>query len=126
MITALIISMLFGGGSTAMLGYIANAQDSVKIVMVKDERRKQALSTLKTMKKRTNARNKEVRRATKNLNKALDQDNISASDIDAIWGEYFAEIDQYDNDMLDLRFELKDHISREEWKEIFPVPEKKT
>jgi hypothetical protein len=126
MITALIISMLFGGGSTAMLGYIANAQDSVKIVMVKDERRKQALSTLKAMKKRTNARNKEVRRATKNLNKALDQDNINAADIDAIWDVYFAEIDQYDNDMLDLRFELKDHISREEWKEIFPVPEKKT
>lgn len=109
-----------------MLGYIANAQDSVKIVMVKDERRKQALSTLKAMKKRTNARNKEVRRATKNLNKALDQDNINAADIDAIWDVYFAEIDQYDNDMLDLRFELKDHISREEWKEIFPVPEKKT
>jgi hypothetical protein len=126
MITALIISMLFGGGSTAMLGYIANAQDSVKIIMVKDERRKQALSTLKAMKKRTNARNKEVRRATKNLNKALDQDNINAADIDAIWDVYFAEIDQYDNDMLDLRFELKDHISREEWKEIFPVPEKKT
>ncbi len=126
MITALIISMLFGGGSTAMLGYIANAQDSVKIIMVKDGRRKQALSTLKAMKKRTNARNKEVRRATKNLNKALDQDNINAADIDAIWDVYFAEIDQYDNDMLDLRFELKDHISREEWKEIFPVPEKKT
>ena len=106
-----------------MLGYIADAQDSVKIVMVKDERRKGALSTLKAMKKRTNARNKEVRRATKNLNKALDQDNISASDIDAIWGEYFAEIDQYDSDMLDLRFELKDHISREEWETIFPKPE---
>ena len=123
MLTALFISMLFGGGSTAMLGYIADAQDSVKIVMVKDERRKEALSTLKAMRKRTNARNKEVKRATKNLNKALAQDNMNAADIDAIWAGYFAEIDQYDHDMLDLRFELKKHVNREEWTEIFPGPQ---
>ena len=119
MLTILLISLLFGGGSTALLAYIADAQDSVKVVMVKDERRKEALSTLKSMKKRTNARNKQVKRATKNLNKALGQDDINAADIDAIWAGYFAEIDQYDQDMLDLRFELKEHINRAEWKEIF-------
>ncbi len=119
MLTVLLISLLFGGGSTALLAYIADAQDSVKVVMVKDERRKEALSTLKAMKKRTNARNKEVKRATKGLNKALGQDDINTADIDAIWAGYFAEIDQYDQDMLDLRFELKEHINRAEWKEIF-------
>ncbi len=119
MLTILLISLLFGGGSTALLAYIADAQDSVKVVMVKDERRKEALSTLKAMKKRTNARNKEVKRATKGLNKALGQDDINTADIDAIWAGYFAEIDQYDQDMLDLRFELKEHINRAEWKEIF-------
>ena len=119
MLTILLISLLFGGGSTALLAYIADAQDSVKVVMVKDERRKEALSTLKSMKKRTNARNKQVKRATKDLNKALGQDDINTADIDAIWAGYFAEIDQYDQDMLDLRFELKEHINRAEWKEIF-------
>ncbi len=119
MLTVLLISLLFGGGSTALLAYIADALDSVKVVMVKDERRKEALSTLKAMKKRTNARNKEVKRATKGLNKALGQDDINTADIDAIWAGYFAEIDQYDQDMLDLRFELKEHINRAEWKEIF-------
>ena len=119
MLTVLLITLLFGGGSTALLAYIADAQDSVKVVMVKDERQKEALSTLKAIKKRTNARNKEVKRATKDLNKALGQDDINSADIDAIWAGYFAEIDQYDHDMLDLRFELKEHINREEWKEIF-------
>ncbi len=33
---------------------------------------------------------------------------------------YIAEIDQYDHDMLDLRWELKGHINREEWEAIFP------
>ena len=106
-----------------MLGYIADAQDSIKVVMVRDDRRREALGTLKAMKKRTNARSKMVRRATKNLNKALDQDNIDAADIDAIWDGYFAEIDQYDHDMLDLRYQLKEQINREEWEAIFPKPE---
>ncbi len=119
MLIALFTIMLLGGSSTATLAYIADTQDSVETVMVKDDRQKEALSTLKAMKKRTDARNKEVKRATKDLNKALGQDDINTADIDAIWAGYFAEIDQYDHDMLDLRWELKEHINREEWQEIF-------
>ncbi len=103
-----------------MLAFVADTQDTVKIVMVKDDRQKAALSTLKAMKKRTNVRNKQVRRAMKNLNKALRQDDISTADIDAIWAGYFAEVDQYKDDMLDLRWELKGHINRDEWEAIFP------
>ena len=119
MLIALFTMLLLGGGSTATLAYIADTQDNVKIVMVKDERRKDALSTVKAMKKRTNARNKQVRRSMKDLRKELGQDNVNSVDIDAIWDAYFAEIDQYDHDMLDLRWELKGHINREEWQEIF-------
>ncbi len=119
MLIALFTIMILGGSSTAALAYIADTRDSVKIVMVKDDRQKEALSTLKAMKKRTNARNKHVTRASKDLNKVLGQDDINTADIDAIWAGYFAEIDQYDHDMLDLRWELKEHINREEWQEIF-------
>ncbi len=119
MLIALFTMMILGGGSTAALAYIADTQDNVKMVMVKDERQKAALSTLKAIKKRTNARNKQVRRASKDMHKALGQENINTADIDAIWAGYFAEIDQYDQDMLDLRWELKEHINREEWEAIF-------
>ncbi len=119
MLIALFTILILGGGSTAILAFIADTQDTVKIVMVKDERQKEALSTLKAMKKRTNARNKQVKRATKDLNKALGNDDINAADIDAIWAGYFAEIDQYDHDMLDLRFQLKEQMTREEWQEVF-------
>ncbi len=71
------------------------------------------------MKKRTNAHNRQVRRARKDLNKALGKYDINAVDIDAIWASYFTEFDQYDHDMLDLSFELKEHINREEWEAIF-------
>jgi len=119
MLIALFTILLLGGGSTATLAYIADTQDSVKTVMVKDDRQKAALSTLKAMKKRTNARNKYVKRASKDMKKTLGQEDINTTDIDAIWAGYFAEIDQYDHDMLDLRWELKEHINREEWQEIF-------
>ncbi len=104
-----------------MLGFIADTEDSVKTVIVKDDRQKAALGTLKKMKNRTNARNKQVKRAMKNLNKALRQDDVSTADIDAIWAGYFTEVDQYKDDMLDLRWELKGHIDREEWEAIFPA-----
>ncbi len=119
MLIALFTIMILGGSSTAALAYIADTQDSVKTVMVKDERQKAALSTLKAMKKRTNARNKQVKRASKDMHKVLGQENINTADIDAIWTAYFAEIDQYNHDMLDLRWELKEHINREEWQGIF-------
>ncbi len=102
-----------------MLGFIADTQDIVKTVMVNDDRQKAALSTLKALKKRTNARNKRVQQAMKGLNKALGQDDISTADIDAVWAGYFGEVDQYKDDMLDLRWELKGHINREEWEAIF-------
>ncbi len=119
MLIALFTIMILGGGSTAALAYIADTRDSVKIVMVKDDRQKAALSTLKAMKKRTNARNKHVKRASKDIAKSLRQEDINTAEIDAIWTGYFAEIDQYNHDMLDLRWQLKEHINREEWGAIF-------
>ncbi len=102
-----------------MLSFIGETQDAVKTVMVKDERQKAALDTLKAMKKRTGARNKQVKRATKDLNKSLRQDEINDEEFDAVWNDYFKEVEQYDHEMLDLRFELKEHINREEWQGIF-------
>lgn len=120
MLTILLINLLFGGGSTELLAYIADTQDSVKIVMPKDAQQKEALNTLKAMKKRTNARNKQERRTAKDLAQAFRDHGANAAEIDAIWVNYFAENDTYNSDMLDLRFELKEHINREEWEAIFP------
>jgi hypothetical protein len=121
MLIYLITILFLGSGATPMLAYIGDTQDSVKLVVTEDERRKEALSTLKAMKKRTTAHNRTVRRARKNIEKELRQDNTSDAGIDTIWAAYFVEFDDYDRDILDLRFELKEHIIREEWEAIFPV-----
>ena len=120
MLTILLINLLFGGGSTELLAYIADTQNNVKIVMPKDARQKEALNTLKAMKKRTNARNKQERRTARDVAQAFRGHSANAAEIDAIWVNYFAENDTYNSDMLDFRFELKEHINREEWEAIFP------
>jgi len=65
MLIALFTVLLLGGSATGMLDYIADTQDTVKVVMEKDDRRKETLDTLKAMKKRTKAHNKMVKRASK-------------------------------------------------------------
>ncbi len=121
MLIALITMMLLGGGSAGLLGYIAEARGNVKTVMERDDRRKAALATLKDMKKRTNARDKQVKKSSKELAAALSQSDINDADLDAIWDHYIAEVNQHNYDMLDLRFQLKDQLTREEWQQVFPV-----
>ena len=119
MLIALITILFLGGDMTGMLDYISDSQDTVKAVMEKDDRRKEALSTLKAMEKRAKARNKVVNGASKDISRLLAQDRTDNAAVDAAWNSYFAERDAYNSDMLDLRFQLKDQITREEWRQIF-------
>jgi hypothetical protein len=121
MLIALITILFLGGSSTGMLDYIADTQDTVEVVMEKDDRRKEALGTLKSMKKRTNARNKMVKRASKDMSTTLSSDAAADSDIDTVWDAYFAQRAAYNQDMLDLRYQLKDQLTREEWQQVFDV-----
>jgi len=119
MLIALITILFLGGASTGILDYIADTRDAVKQVMPKGEEQKAALTTLKAMKKRSNARNKQAKRAAKAIDKEYADHAEGGAEVDAIWNELFTEIGHYNRDMLDLRFELKEQISREDWEEIF-------
>ncbi len=119
MLVALFMILFLGGSATGMLNYIADTQDAVKVVMEKDDRRKEALGTLKTMKKRADSHNKMVKRTSKDMNKALSSDEVTEADIDTVWDAYFSQRAAYDQDMLDLRYQLKDQMTREEWQQVF-------
>jgi hypothetical protein len=111
--------LILGGSNTGMLDFIADSQDEIKVVMEKDDRRKEALGTLKAMKKTTNARNKMVKNSSKDLNKILMSNDVTDADIDTVWGGYFSERATYNQEMLDLRYQLKDQLTREEWQQVF-------
>ena len=120
MLIALITILFLGSGSTGLLDFIGETDDNIKVVMEKDERRKGALATVKEMKKRTKARNKQVKKARKELGKALADHDAEMNAFDSIWDTYYAEVEDYNKDMLELRFELRDRLTRDEWQQIFP------
>jgi spermidine synthase len=119
MLIALLTILFLGGGGSGTLDFVAETKDTVKVVMEKDDRRKEALSTLKMMKKRATAHSKVIKTTSKDLGKALGSDEITDADFDTIWYRYFAQRDSYNSDMLDLRFQLKDQMTREEWVQVF-------
>jgi uncharacterized protein YccT (UPF0319 family) len=119
MLIALFTILILGGSATGMLNFIADTQDTVKVVMEKDDRRKEVLATLKETKKRTEAHNKMVKGASKDMSKILSSADVTDADIDANWDTYFAQRAAYNQDMLDLRFQLKDQMTREEWQQVF-------
>ena len=119
MLIAILTILFLGGSSTGLLDYIADTRDNVKEVMVKDERRNEALSTIKAMKKITKARNKQMKRASREFRKAFAGADSSDKVLDAIWAGHFAAIIQHDHELLDLRFELKEQLTREEWGAVF-------
>ena len=120
MLIALFTILFLGGGSaTQLLGDISEVQDRVKIVMPKDDQRNEALSVLKTVEKRTKSRNKMVQSTVKQMGKELENHGVTDADIDAVWNDYVQGVDEFHRDMIDLRFELKQHISREEWQQVF-------
>jgi len=119
MLIALFTILLLGGGTTIKKKNIGDAQDTVKIVMPKGDEQKAALSTLKAMKKRTTTLNKAAKQTAKEIDKAFGDHDTTAADLDDIWDGYFAAVDKYNHDMLNLRFELKESVSREEWQQVF-------
>ncbi len=121
MLVALLTALLFLGGSSALSsGMISDAQDNVKQIMAKNDQRKAALNVLKQMEKRTKAQNKITNKFSKQLGKALSDHDFAIEDFDRMWDDYHKDRSSFQRDLIDLRFELKEHISREEWEKLFP------
>jgi hypothetical protein len=119
MLIALFTIMFLGGSSSGVLAFIADTQDSVKTVVVEDQRQQEAFTTVTATKKRTQKLNKDVKRLMKQLQRDLRDHGVQESDIEAIWDEYYELENDYAADMVDLRFQLREQLAREEWEQIF-------
>lgn len=119
MLIAIIVGILLGGGTTGVMAYIADTRSEVKSVVVDPERRSEAGATLKQMKKRASAMNKQAGKSARQLKKALRDHDVTEERIEAIWAAHYDRVDQFNRDMIDLRFELKEHVTRDEWQQLF-------
>ena len=119
MLAALLVLLLLSGGSSAFLDHIAESKDAVKTVVVDAERRKEALRILQSMQARSKEQTKQVEETVKRLSKLIEGRNQNAEEMATIGERHFNDLDSYDGDILDLRFELREHVTRAEWAQIF-------
>ena len=119
MLIALLTILLLGGGSNPLIGDIQFVEEQVKLVMEKNDARKSALGTLDEMTKLTKQRDKTLGKKRTKVKKLVADHSSSPEDTDRLWSELTSERARFHVDIVKLRFELKDHISREEWADIF-------
>ena len=120
MIAALIAVLFLGGGiENAVLDYIGFMRGSVNEVVSDEERQAQAKTTLKDMKKLTSAYSKSNQKAFKTLLAEMSSLDTNAVAIGVLWDDYYQDVENYNKQMIDLRFELRESLTRDEWEQIF-------
>ena len=120
MLMALIAVLFLGGGTTnAVLSYVAATKSNVADVIEEPERRSEIKATLGQMKQRSKAQDKTARQILKRLQGELGEHEANTAAIDSVLDDHLASLHEYNEDMIDLRFQLKDKLSREEWAELF-------
>ena len=117
------ILLLGGGGSSGLLDFVSDVRDQVKVVVEDKERRKDALKTVKAAKQKTTARTKAFRSLSKRLKAVLKSGEYTKQDIDDAWYRFFAINEQHSRESIELRFQLREQLTREEWEQIFPAGE---
>lgn len=118
MLIALFTIFILGGGG-GLIGDIKEIRKAVKAVMEKSDERDAALITLKQMEKLTSQRNKNYKKYLKQFMTTISDHEYKISYLDQLWGEYRGTQSNFNVKFIDLRFELKEHISREDWAKIF-------
>jgi hypothetical protein len=120
MLVALITILFLGGGiENAVLDYVKYTRGNVKEIVADNERQSDAQATLKEMKKLTKDYAKSNRKTFKSLLSAMDSIDVEIDVVDSIWSDYAQSVDAYNGQMIDLRFTLRDSLTREEWRAIF-------
>ena len=120
MLIAILTILFLGGSSGEMFGFVGDARDRVKQVMPKGEDRAAALDTLDDVKKRLRAHQKDTRKAMKELDAAFRNRATTDDELESIWGAHFERLNTLQRDVIDLRFELREHVDRATWEQVFP------
>jgi hypothetical protein len=119
LIAIMTILFLGGGGAFGPMLFIDSAMDNAKVAIEDKDKRKEATATLKSMKKRSKAYLKSLKKLSKEMNSEFDEHSANEQEIDATWDSIFEMNSEYSNDLVDMRFELRDQLSRAEWEGLF-------
>jgi len=120
MLIALYTILFLGGGFTLGISdLIDEIETSTKTVVVNEERNKQALSTIKAMQNRLKDHNENITQISKALGKELSEYTTRSNETDKLWDQYIDLSSDATHDLIELRFQLRDQLTRDEWEQVF-------
>jgi len=119
-----LIAVLFLSGSSGVIGYIYDVnkiESGIKTLVVDEPRRSEALEVAQSMETSFTAYDNKVESIGEQMRNALHAQDALDSSLDVMWNQYLQDMDDYQRNFVDLRFELKEQLNREEWAAIFPA-----
>ena len=120
MLVALYTIFVLGGGfSFAISDFLDDMKQSTKTYVVDDEHKKEALDTIKAMKALLKDHQKSFGKISKPLGKELAANPLRNAEVDELWDQYIDLSSNTMRDMVELRFQLKDQLTRNEWEQVF-------
>ena len=108
-----------GGGSSAVMAYFAESQDRVKEVVIDNVRSDEAVDILKSMQGLGKQQNEAWQDVFKELENEFGEHESDEDAIDAIWDDYYRQLREINDEAVELRFELREQLTREEWEQVF-------
>jgi len=120
MLIATLIALLFlGSGANMMLDGIDQTKDNIKAAIVEESTRKAALDIVDKLEDTAKDYAKADSEDEKELLKLIQQYETTTAELQNNLDASFQQRIQYQQEMLALRFELKDKLSREQWGKVF-------
>jgi hypothetical protein len=122
MLAALITILILVGSSGLLFDY-GDLKKAVKTHVVEKEHKDVALDIVKEFKQRAKSQGKQLKATAREVDDALSAYAPGDDQLAALGSQYISDTRSYYKDLLDLRFKLKDQLTREEWTAVFTSEE---
>ena len=121
MLIALLTVMLLGGGSYDLSTFIAEGQENIESAVENPERHQSALDILAAMEEAMAPDNSKTIALIERTQRAFSEDKVwSAEELDQLFAEARLLKAERAQRFIELRLELKEALTGEEWAEAFP------
>ena len=119
MLVGLFAILFLGGSSYFLLEDIEIVQDRVEDAIVDVSQRDRAKDILGQMEDVAKERKKIVKDMVDQISNFVDDPIVSDPELDALMADYWAIVEVDHRTLIELRFDLKEHVTAEEWQILF-------
>ena len=119
MLVGLFAILFLGGSSYFLLEDIEIVQDRVEDAIVDVSQRDRAKDILGQMEDVAKERKKIVKDMVDQISNFVDDPIVSDPELDALMADYWAIVEVDHRTLIELRFDLKEPVTAEEWQILF-------